>query len=416
MRESVLAIDIGTFCDNKLFKTAISKLPETYNVHYITQSTNKVQSPFIAYHYENDNSLAQDTELSLVDPSKGLIKSYLKNAKAFPGILKMFYSIIKLASDVIKKNNIKKVIVWYPVMLVILGNFLKDVHFYIVYVAPVIPSKVFPAVFDSILKTKKYKLYKNNIKNFTSSEEFIRRQNPIPKIDFNIEKALTNNITHLMCMNNVVVPKYKPEYNLDYYRLNSIIDDNLRSKIAPLPSDNIVKMINENKDKKLAMLSFGSFGKIKEVRNNIGKILNILDKSGYIIIFHQPPKDYDLSKYKNIIPVNEYIPYEWIVDFLDLVIFTGSICLQDICIYKQTKMIMCPILSEQFLWAKNLEYHTGQPYYDILKQSTSEFKKILNFDTDKQISFLKKASNSMRRSRTPERILEIMKKKYTVNI
>jgi hypothetical protein len=71
---------------------------------------------------------------------------------------------------------------------------------------------------------------------------------------------------------------------------------------------------------------------------------------------------------------------------------------------------MCPLLSEQFFWSKNLKYHTGQPYFDINKDSSVLFKKALEYDKDKQKVYLTEASRSMKRSDTPSRILTILQK------
>jgi hypothetical protein len=323
----------------------------------------------------------------------------------------MFYSIISLSKNVIKKESIKKVVVWYPVLPVILGNFLSDVSFYVVYVAPVLPSLEFPSVFDSILKSRKFKLYSKTSKNIISSESFIKKINFLPFSGKTPEDQMTNtSITHLMCVNKVIVPKYNPVYKFKkgkYIRLNSIIDKG--KSIAPTLE--VQKLVESLKGENLVMLSFGSFGKIPEVRDNLYKILDTFEKSKYTVIFHQPPKDLDISKYSKIKVVNGFIPYPWIVKYLELVVFTGSICLQDTCILNKTKMIMCPLLSEQFLWAKNYQYHTGQQYFNIITEPKSVFKEALvNLQINKQEAFLEKASKSMLRIDTAKRILQIVEK------
>ena len=73
------------------------------------------------------------------------------------------------------------------------------------------------------------------------------------------------------------------------------------------------------------------------------------------------------NKLERIIVINGYIPYEYVVPRCKLVVFTGSVCLQNICMYHSTPMLFVPVLNEQFFWARNYKHHTGIDYIDFQK-------------------------------------------------
>ena len=96
--------------------------------------------------------------------------------------------------------------------------------------------------------------------------------------------------------------------------------------------------------------------------------------SDMAVCFHQGG-DLVGEKYKRIYSVDVgYIPYPWIVKRSQLVIFTGSACLQTICHEYGKPMFFVPVLSEQFFWAKAHRHKTGIDYMNIFR-SKKDFKR-----------------------------------------
>jgi len=59
-----------------------------------------------------------------------------------------------------------------------------------------------------------------------------------------------------------------------------------------------------------------------------------------------------------------FVPYSDLIPHSALVCFTGSMCLQLICLHNAVPIVFVPLLTEQFFWAKNYEHFTGVPYVD----------------------------------------------------
>ena len=172
-----------------------------------------------------------------------------------------------------------------------------------------------------------------------------------------------------------------------------------RSPSSPstLPSDfaafvNSCKRGVNGRCRSIAFVSFGSFGhhpRLRVAAANIARIL--IDEHDYAVVFHETSKtvldskdagsedvyavlnddgaendeQYAKRKYERSARFHVYrgfVSYDDVVQTVDLVAFTGSMCLQLKCLISRVPMIFVPLLTEQYFWAKNYKHFTGMPY------------------------------------------------------
>jgi len=71
------------------------------------------------------------------------------------------------------------------------------------------------------------------------------------------------------------------------------------------------------------------------------------------------------SNHPHFLVVTGFLPYYRVVVRADVIITSGSYCIANTCMSEGKPLIYCPILNEQFFWAKNYQHQTGVPYLDI---------------------------------------------------
>lgn len=153
------------------------------------------------------------------------------------------------------------------------------------------------------------------------------------------------------------------------------------------------------------MISFGSYAKYADLRTAIPLIVEQL-VGQYTVIIHNTWGN-DVDDFNDLVATNKcylhtgWLPYESIVQSLDMVVFTGSLCLQLTCLKYGTSMLFVPALTEQFFWAKSYEYYTKVPYIDIFDSSDDIMTQISHslfaLNSPEVRKFLKKVQNSMKK-------------------
>jgi UDP:flavonoid glycosyltransferase YjiC (YdhE family) len=128
------------------------------------------------------------------------------------------------------------------------------------------------------------------------------------------------------------------------------------------------KRNNEITSKNLLFMSFGSFARIPHLRTIIPYIIEELLKT-HTLIIHKTWKDdiaYCPTNSEGRCFVHEgFIPYDKIIPLVSLVMGSGSLGLQSYCIKHNKPILMVPIITEQYFWAKNFQHFTGLYYIDI---------------------------------------------------
>jgi hypothetical protein len=118
--------------------------------------------------------------------------------------------------------------------------------------------------------------------------------------------------------------------------------------------------------RKLIYVSFGSYAKEPKLAKAAEKLLDVLLQwsalhDGIVACTHQ-------TLYKNSrllsLDSTSYVPYSYVAKRASLVVFTGSLCLQNACRVHDTPMLFVPFLTEQYFWAKNYFDSHGHNYVD----------------------------------------------------
>jgi UDP:flavonoid glycosyltransferase YjiC (YdhE family) len=264
----------------------------------------------------------------------------------------------------------------------------------IYYYSPAIPSYTLPWLFDSKIKESTYELYSKTNQEYNKKSwlRYYRRIAMLKGNNITLQQTLKN-LNHFMCWDKFSVPKLDyifEDLNVTY--MGALINKNVIP--VKLPKD-VNKFIKSKK--KIIYMTFGSYSNSEYLRPIFPGLMKLLEaycvKNNAGCIYHVP----NVSAFKNsdwLLNTTGFLQYEAIVRVSDLVIFTGSLCLQNICLSLATPMVMVPILTEQYFWSKNYQYFTGVPYIPTdspCKFSLADLKKALVVN-----SYMKKVGKSMK--------------------
>jgi UDP:flavonoid glycosyltransferase YjiC (YdhE family) len=165
---------------------------------------------------------------------------------------------------------------------------------------------------------------------------------------------------------------------------------------------------------RVIFVSYGSFGNVPELRKVTRKLVRQVaaqrHAGGWAVFFHDTADDDALVREAREWAAKEFsgvlftyagfVPYDVIVPRVDMVVFTGSMCLQHACLRARTPMLFVPLLTEQFFWAKNYQHFTGVPYVSVEEEDAeTQIKRSLRaLWTDRKThvaTYLERVSRSM---------------------
>jgi hypothetical protein len=394
----IIAVDVGTQCDNRLMGTLLSHISHknrNTKITYLTGPNNVVvSSPTpgikITKYDPHPDYFTQSSSLVPADPSSNLILwalthpidaymsmrwySYLAGH-----IEKMCRRLFKRA----KESVTVTVMLWYP-LLGLLWRFSpeffelirqKRVHVHMVYCAPGLPSTQVPWLFDSILTSKRFKgLYPCGTKdavskrrNMRSGMMYLERISNGTSLDLSIDEVMQS-VTHVMLMMPNVIPEIKFRYPVIW--CSDVLNKTNRNHHAKSISNDLKTFLSLNK-KKIVYVTFGSYATTLErfIERFVVRLVEFCKTTGHVALVHNVP-GIAPSPFINVQEC--FIPYEAVVPHCALVVFTGSVCLQNVCLRHATPMLFVPVLAEQFFWARNYKHFTGVPFL----WSDSQLKKV----------------------------------------
>jgi UDP:flavonoid glycosyltransferase YjiC (YdhE family) len=427
-RPSVLAVDLGTYCDNRLAEIALSAVVKKYHVVYVTDNKHRLDSKLYTKlgfdtpeFFINDPHEAADTKVNFA----AWILQHPTHAIQAGLWVKSMRDIIDRA---ISAHNPVCLLVMNPALPVVWmldKDFKLPVH--VLYVAPAMVSYSLPWLFDSDVKDTNIPLYIRSNANRDSGLAYLDRISKVMLFARKKPFQVYKKIHHVLCYDDVAVPPLK------LYRPSSIkvtvVGGLLPKEVVRTPrleEGSRVSLFLEGcrRDKRVFIfMSFGSYGCTEEFREPLAKLLSVLVEycatNDTRILFHNGgcvkqylDKSVVRSKMVNII--DGFVPYESVIPRCKLVIFTGSVCLQNICLYNAKPMLFCPLLNEQYFWARNYAHHTGIPYidyrsWDILKDTNAFI--ILLHEAMRVNAYLERVKANMHKigQRTPpQRILALV--------
>lgn len=363
--EHVLAVDLGTFCDNRLMEFAMAEVIKRYKVIYLTDRSHKLDERYyIRETFDTPDFFIKDPKLEVANTKKNFAAWMITH----PGKTYKAYAWSKDVRGKVKaligKYKPKCIMILYPALSVV-WMLETSIPIYILYYAPGIVSYTLPWLFDSTMKDPDLILYKDSEYNKNSGMTYLSRVSEFSRCT--IEPVMSS-LNHVFCWDPSVLPPlnlYFPKLRVT--QVGTLVSKETRNGGAGLQVPKVIQDIVAT-GKPMIFMSFGSYGDTIDIRPSLEKLFIILNefckRNNATVVFHNGSFTTP-NGFKHIIAVNGYLPYEYIVPRSKLVIFTGSACLQNICLYNAIPMLFFPILNEQFFWAKNYMHHTGVTYVDF---------------------------------------------------
>ena len=169
---------------------------------------------------------------------------------------------------------------------------------------------------------------------------------------------------------------------INYHQLGSIYPT-LKPSVV---SNQLITFIMTHRHMPLVLITLGSFAKHYSKDNFLSKLLSYVTRTCAVIFMGSA--DLVTCRANNVYYQTEYLCYSDIISDCDFILFSGSLCLQNVAWAHGKRMGYVPHLREQYFWARNYENLTGVPYVDKQKafeQQTCVIDKILNqpqYDTN----------------------------------
>ena len=415
--DTILTIDLGTFCDNTLLLNAIRQVSNTYQkVVYITDENNKVPKNIIKIPFKTPKYFVNDPTLAMADPQKNIVFWSLQNPRTTLETMSWLNGMKAIISNLALIEDLKHIIILYPAMLLLWHlpeELLKKAKVYILYYTPGFPNKLTPWIFDSQMRDPNYNIYTSSHDNVESTLTYFKRISMFSGRSLESIMETYKKAIHLMSWDPAALPNpFKQAPTLRYTKfinIGALIPQDMFPHPRDLPPS-IQTLIKQNKD--IYFITFGSYShrqEFKQITNDIIKTIKAIDPQANIVVHNGK----GIRTSNNVIITKGYLPYQSIVPYTKLVIFTGSACLQNICLYNATPMCFVPLLTEQYFWAKNYEYHTNVKYLTLSPTQSHEDPQLQHVLKDAATSptakaYLKKVSKSMHTRDASKELLRLV--------
>ena len=416
--KKILIMDMGTYCDNNMMDLITSNLHVQHEIIYIT-TTGRIVPPYVKSTYTFDMpSFIKNAEIDF-DIMDNVTLWGLKNPLKAYKLYDWITTMKNLIEKAVIKHNPDKILLHYSVTM-LLWRLNLNIPIYIIYYAPGLINKTIPWIFDPVLKSPDYTNSKELIES--TWESYYKKMSglSIKEKPTEIFDKLRQ-AHHIFCWDPAVMPQYMPYTG--YIGYSQYASDFKVSQVGFIYSQShnhynstaFLHLHLHTKHTKHAFLSFGSYSSSPELLKILPIIFDSLKKAKYFIIFHSTQdKAPEWIKYiTNVYTHIGFLPYDWIVPQCDLVMFTGSVCMQTVCLYNKVSMIYVPLLAEQFFWARNYNAFTGVPFCNYLKKNMEikrDLTMALTMDKSREKRYLTKVAKSMRARNGVDGIVKILNK------
>ena len=427
----LVVVDIGTFCDARLMDDVLSGVSKTFDLVYVVDEKRKLPKGSKSYRLKTPGMItgsSSEIDLPFFDKANDLAIWGLYNPIKALSAFTWVNTLKTLTEKAVRENNAQGLILHYGASMLIWKldpELLNSIPVYIIYHAPGLINRTIPWIFDPIMKDPNFNLYKqgNGYKKICLESWYSYytkiAANIIVELDYTSIKSKIAHLNHILCWDPKVTKKLEinqKEFD-KVYQIGNIYNKKYFQKKwysinrSDKKNDKLEKWIDEGPT---VFMSFGTFCSNVELMKILPNLLNFLEKTGVRVLFHLTTSEFNIRE-SNLRKVHKgWLPYEWVVPKCSAVIFTGSVCLQSICIFNKKPMIFVPLLAEQFFWAKNYKAMTGTPYISYLDSEVDNIVDMENAHKACESSSTKKylncACNSMKKNNGVKKLTEIIKK------
>lgn len=398
MKDIIVFINIGSYCDGTLTNAVIKKLLYKYDVKFITDKSSIIENSVIkpTEVYDSPSFITVEPVIGGADTNTSLATWLFSS----PTQIHELYTMIKTIRDIISRqqeqHKPKMILFHYSLMNVALNFEQNNIcSFGLIYYSPAYINNNIPWIFDGNIRRRDFQLYdksKNKAVIERSWKTIMSRTKLMTQV---LQSGVTEKVIYdrmkklhiFLCWDKHMTKDIKPltkKSNIHY--IGGVYPDHIIKKIPMEKKEfkeihrNLKSFMKEQKRMKklIALVSFGSFAKFPHLRSSFQDIVRILQLFNYSVIIHKTWNIKDekeneefVGKFmandvnNNIFVQIGFAPYDYIVPHIDLILFTGSLCLQLVAFQTMKNMIFFPLITEQFFWAKNYEHFTKIPYVDV---------------------------------------------------
>ena len=441
-----VVVDLGTPCDFRLMNSALEDIAKRgHELIFIGKKNRKPMPTYPISSASYDESLqfdqpahmTSDIELIAGDPDKQLYQIVGLGTARVTEYRKYYTSVRQRFIDLAEKFTPDGFLIHWGFLPMIADlNIWERYKLIVMCFAPAAPSSHIPWLLSSSMKDKNYTLYDNHPNTQTYNQNthlnMIRRGSSSLAFNNNATSLLSllNRFTYVSCWDKYTIDEsyYSTQQLAKIYIAGTVLDVKVTADKVWASPDNremvpqLETFIERRAGTRLVMVSLGSYGSNTHGQKALGVLRNIFREHAatYSIIWHNPPASFDENREDHEFMVTGWIQYEWVVPRCYTVVFTGSVCLQAICLYNTIPMFFVPLLGEQFFWARNYKHMTGKPFYsyresekendDVLRAvfSTKEGDNDNMWDDRRELPYLQKQAQNIRATNAAENIARIV--------
>lgn len=423
-KKNILVLSNGSFGDGSIAETVLQELHEftdreEFDIIYVANKESLIPGGYKANHvYSTPSILFNDPLVGPADTYQSIGAYFFNHMFNVKSVMDWANQTTLLVKEMYELYSPYKVVLHFSMLpLVMRLEFeekgilrLDKIPIYVFYYVPSVANKTVPWVFDSRLRDRQYRIYSKSeedkrvireswdtiLKRFTFSSPS-SLFNPQKRKEFALR--FLDDVNHLTMWPKSFIPPIMPisrGMSIVNVGLNMSNGGKSNKKKAVLPKE-IYAVLKASKqiNKPVAFISFGSFAKFLHLRALIPYIVQQLSVSHSTIV-HKTWKDKIDDKIcsRALLDINNnpshachihegFISYDLISREVSLVVGSGSLGLQSFSIKHQTPIMMVPIITEQYYWAKNYQHFTKIPYVDIVEAQSYPVEEQVKRSLDK---------------------------------
>lgn len=387
-----LAVVVGTYCDMKLFEAHLRGLRGTARIDVVADRKMGFRGDDAElydeiFEYDTNESIMADPLMGAANTHTDyLYWSFLNPRKASVSLdcVKSLGAMIRRLEDSGKYDFVVMSFTATAPLFVAQNSGVTSMisarpHF-LLYLYPGVPNATVPWLFDARLRSPDFELYspsgaEDALDSWTSYFQRLpvsKQGHRIPnKMRRWVDSVMTSDaVHHLACWEpSQVLPLKRLIPGMHLFRIGTASSSDAAQPVpARLRS---FLLARKEEGRRILLVSFGSYGVMKALQHAGSSISERFVRTGGAVVYHAGAGRIDEDALRSGISSHDlflahgFVSYETLLPFVDVVAFTGSTCLQNLCVTNSVPMIMVPFITEQYFWAKNYQHFTGMPYVDI---------------------------------------------------